>query len=371
MGSCELLISQSLHRIDRRRPAGRNESCHGAGQSQEYRDPSKDQRIVRTTFGPLRQNPTKQETQKNSTRKATNHAARRRAKHNPKHVPARAAQCHANAKLIGSPSHTVGNHAEQPGCGQRQCNERERAEQRRHETSIGIFILTLNPLFQVARLAKYLLIAIDGFHFGAYAIQDRQRRATGADKDLGPHLHTQRKRDIDRRLDCRLEDVRKIAPHAKTYLDYRRLLDDRDIDAVLIATPQHLHAEHFTASLASGKHVYQEKTMAFTVDHAKRMRAAFQHDDGRHTVQIGHQWTSTGAIGDAIKFNTPELMGKITAIHGHMYRNTPHGKPQWSRPIYPDMTPENIIWKSFLGDSRPVDFDANRYINWRLFWDYS
>jgi predicted dehydrogenase len=141
----------------------------------------------------------------------------------------------------------------------------------------------------------------------------------------------------------RLEDVKEIAPNAKTYLDYRRLLDDNDIDAVLIATPQHLHAEHFTAALASGKHVYQEKTMAFTVDHAKRMRAAFQKDAGRHTVQIGHQWTSTGAIGDAVKFNTPELMGKITAIHGHMYRNTPHGKPQWSRPVYPDMTPEKIL----------------------------
>jgi predicted dehydrogenase len=88
-------------------------------------------------------------------------------------------------------------------------------------------------------------------------------------------------------------------------------------------------------------------------------------------VQIGHQWTSTGAVGDAVNFNQPELMGKITAIHGHMYRNTPHGKPQWSRPVYPDMTPENILWKSFLGDSRPVDFDANRYINWRFFWDYS
>jgi predicted dehydrogenase len=169
----------------------------------------------------------------------------------------------------------------------------------------------------------------------------------------------------------RLEDVRKIAPNAKTYLDYRRLLDDKDVDAVLIATPQHLHAEHFTAAIAAGKHVYQEKTMAFTVDHAKRMRAAFQKDAGKHTVQIGHQWTSTGAIPDAMNFNKPELMGKITAIHGHMYRNTPHGKPQWSRPVYPDMTPENIIWKSFLGDSKPVDFDANRYINWRFFWDYS
>ena len=169
----------------------------------------------------------------------------------------------------------------------------------------------------------------------------------------------------------RLEDVKKIAPNAKTYLDYRRMLEDKDIDAVLIATPQHLHCEHFTAALGAGKHVYQEKTMAFTVDHAKRMRAAFQRDAGKHMVQVGHQWTSTGAVADALAFNTPENMGKITAIHAHMYRNTPHGKPQWSRPVYPDMTPENILWKSFLGEAKPVDFDANRYINWRFFWDYS
>jgi predicted dehydrogenase len=169
----------------------------------------------------------------------------------------------------------------------------------------------------------------------------------------------------------RLEDVKKIAPNAKTYLDHRRMLEDKDIDAVLIATPQHLHCQHFVDTLAAGKHVYQEKTMAFTVDHAKRMRGAFQKDAGRHTVQIGHQWTSTGAVADAIAFNKPELMGKITMIHGHMYRNTPHGKPQWSRPVYPDMTPENILWRSFLGDAKNVDFDANRYINWRFFWDYS
>jgi Oxidoreductase family, C-terminal alpha/beta domain len=55
----------------------------------------------------------------------------------------------------------------------------------------------------------------------------------------------------------------------------------------------------------------------------------------------------------------------------HMYRNTPHGKPQWSRPIYPDMTPENVLWNSFQGEARKYDFDPNRYINWRFFWDYS
>jgi predicted dehydrogenase len=169
----------------------------------------------------------------------------------------------------------------------------------------------------------------------------------------------------------RLEEVKAIAPNAKTYLDYRHLLEDKDVDAVLIATPQHLHCEHFTAAIDAGKHIYQEKTMAFTVEHAKKMRAAAQKAGPKRTIQIGHQGTSTGQMPDALSFLKPELMGKITMINGRMYRNTPHGKPQWARPVYPDMTPENIVWKAFLGEAPQRPFDANRYINWRFFWDYS
>jgi len=168
----------------------------------------------------------------------------------------------------------------------------------------------------------------------------------------------------------RLENAKQLAPEAKTYLDYRYLLEDKSIDAVLIATPQHLHCEHFVASLDAGKHVYQEKTMAFSVEHAKRMRAAFQRA-GNRVVQIGHQGCSSGEVTDAANFLATGHVGKITAIHAHMYRNTPHGKPQWSRPVYPDMTPENILWKSFLGEAPQREFDANRYVNWRFFWDYS
>ncbi|MDQ6705979.1 MAG: Gfo/Idh/MocA family oxidoreductase [Acidobacteriota bacterium] len=168
----------------------------------------------------------------------------------------------------------------------------------------------------------------------------------------------------------RLEDTKKVAPDAKTYLDYRYLLDDKSVDAVLIATPQHLHAEHFIASIDAGKHVYQEKTMAFNVADAKRMRAAYGKA-GKRTVQVGHQSCSSGQVADASQFLASGNVGKITAIHAHMYRNTPHDKPQWSRPVSPDMTPEKIIWKSFLGSAPPHDFDANRYINWRFFWDYS
>lgn len=172
----------------------------------------------------------------------------------------------------------------------------------------------------------------------------------------------------------RLEAAKVVAPGAKTYLDYRYLLEDKNIDAVLIATPQHLHAEHFVASMDAGKHVYQEKTMAFTVDHAKQMRAAYERAGGakgKRVVQIGHQSCSSGLMTDAMTMLDGGRVGKITAIHSVMYRNSPHGKPQWSRPVLPDATTENIIWKSFLGQAPDREFDANRFVNWRFFWDYS
>jgi len=168
-----------------------------------------------------------------------------------------------------------------------------------------------------------------------------------------------------------LEAAKSRIPGVKTYLDHRLMLEDHAIDAVLIATPQHLHCEHFVDSIHAGKQVYQEKTMAFTVDHAKRMRAAYLPVKGKQTVQIGHQACSTGQVADALEFLRDGKLGRITAIDAMMYRNTPHGKPQWSRPVYPTMNPENILWKKFLGEAPEVAFDANRYRNWRFFWDYS
>jgi predicted dehydrogenase len=168
----------------------------------------------------------------------------------------------------------------------------------------------------------------------------------------------------------RLEDAGKLVPDAPSYLDHRRLLDDKNIDAIIIATPQHLHSEHFVDSIQAGKHVYLEKAMAFTLDHAKRMRAAHRNAPYQ-TVQIGHQSCSSGQLADALRFLAPGCVGRITALDMHMYRNTPHGKPQWARPVYPDMTARNIQWRAFLGDAPERDFDANRYINWRMFQDYS
>ena len=172
----------------------------------------------------------------------------------------------------------------------------------------------------------------------------------------------------------RLETASGIAPGAAIHRDYRSLLDDPAVDAVIIATPQHLHAQQFCDAIAAGKHVYLEKAMALSVPQAKQMRTVYEADGRRHVVQIGHQACSTGHVTDVRQFLArPEKMGKITAIAMQMHRNTPVNKPQWARPalLTPDLTPDRLDWAAFLGDAPARAFDANRFVHWRYFWDYS
>src|SRR6516165_3234879 len=104
----------------------------------------------------------------------------------------------------------------------------------------------------------------------------------------------------------RLDQAKQIAPKVKTCQEFRELLDDKSIDAVLIATPQHQHALNFVPALQAGKDVYQEKTMAFSPDHARRMRRAYE-GSGR-VVQIGIQSTSGLGFADAQRLATPARM---------------------------------------------------------------
>ena len=165
----------------------------------------------------------------------------------------------------------------------------------------------------------------------------------------------------------RLDEVKAIVPTIKTYKDFRALLDDKSIDAVLIATPQHLHALQFVPSLEAGKDVYQEKTMAFNPDHARRMKKAFAKSD--RVVQVGIQATSAPGLIRIREMATPEKVGSITALHTHHYRNARYGG--WTREIPHDCDPEHVDWKAFEGETNPPhSFDPQRYINWRFFWDY-
>ncbi len=165
----------------------------------------------------------------------------------------------------------------------------------------------------------------------------------------------------------RLDKLKASIPALQTYGDFRKLLDDKSIDAVLIATPQHLHALHFVPAIQAGKDVYQEKTMAFNPDHGKRMRKALE-GSGR-IVQVGVQTTSSPTIGRVREYLKPEHMGMITQLHTFHYRNAPYGG--WKRPLPADCDLQHVDWKAFEGEAKEHPFDPNRVINWRFYWDYS
>jgi predicted dehydrogenase len=165
----------------------------------------------------------------------------------------------------------------------------------------------------------------------------------------------------------RLNEAKAIVPGIATFKDYRALLDDKTIDAVLIATPQHLHALHFVAAIQAGKDVYQEKTMAFNPGHARRMRNALA-GSGR-VVQIGMQMNSGDGIQKVRELVKSGGLGTLTLLETHHFRNEPYGG--WLRQIPPDCNPDHVDWTAFEGEAKHVPFDANRYINWRFFWDYS
>lgn len=171
----------------------------------------------------------------------------------------------------------------------------------------------------------------------------------------------------------RLETAAAGAPGAAAWSNYRALLDDASLDAVVIATPQHLRARMFRDALAAGKHVYVEKALALTLEQAKAMRAAYAATGGRQVVQVGHQACSSGHLRDVASFlSEPGRMGSITALAMQAHRNTPRGKPQWSRPaLLAQLSPASLDWEAFLGDAPRRAFDANRYVHWRWFWDYS
>jgi predicted dehydrogenase len=168
----------------------------------------------------------------------------------------------------------------------------------------------------------------------------------------------------------RHDEARKLAPNATAFTDHRRLLDMKDVDAVLVASPLHCHAGHFIDTLAAGKDLYAEKTMTWSIPEAEACLNASKRAPDR-VIQIGLQHVSTGAFADAKQWMKDGLVGKVTHIETWMSRNTPRGKGQWLRPIPPDCTPDNVNWELFLSGHPQQPFDAHKFINWRLFWEFS
>src|SRR5438094_1944498 len=167
----------------------------------------------------------------------------------------------------------------------------------------------------------------------------------------------------------RRDEASKMVPGIRTFDDHRRLLDMKDLDAVIVASPLHTHARHFLDTLAAGKDLYSEKTMTWSIPEAEQCLNAAKKSD--RIVQIGLQWESSGAFADAKQWIKDGLAGKVTQVESWMSRNTPHGKGQWVRPVPSGCDPQEVNWSAFLNGRPNRPFDGYRLINWRLFWEFS
>jgi predicted dehydrogenase len=165
------------------------------------------------------------------------------------------------------------------------------------------------------------------------------------------------------------DEAKQMAPGIQTLDDHRRLLDMKDIDAAIVASPLHIHARHFLDTLAAGKDLYSEKTMTWSIPEAEKCLAAAKQSD--RVVQIGLQHESSGSLADTRKWIKDGVVGKITQVESWMSRNTPHGKGQWVRKVPPDCTAQNVNWEAFLNGRPDREFDPSKFINWRLYWEFS
>jgi predicted dehydrogenase len=149
--------------------------------------------------------------------------------------------------------------------------------------------------------------------------------------------------------------------------DYRRLLDDRSIDAVFIATPDHWHSRMAIDAVSAGKDVYIEKPMTYTVDEGLDIIAAA--DRHKRILQVGSQGVSGGREAAARELVKSGRLGAITMIRASYHRNSDSGA--WLYPIPPDASPQTVDWKQFLGPAPQKPFSLERFFRWRCYWDYS
>ncbi|MCI0740895.1 MAG: Gfo/Idh/MocA family oxidoreductase [Gemmataceae bacterium] len=161
-----------------------------------------------------------------------------------------------------------------------------------------------------------------------------------------------------------LDQARKLAdPKATAYRDYRRLLENKEIHAVLIASPDHWHVPMTVDAMAAGKDVYVEKPLTHKMSEGKIILDAFAKH--RRVVQIGTQQRSMTHIIRARELVRDGRLGTVHKVHLTWNRNTDRVRrgPQ-------NVDPKRLDWTAFLGNAPKQDFDDYRFRNWRWFWDF-
>jgi len=153
------------------------------------------------------------------------------------------------------------------------------------------------------------------------------------------------------------------------YVDYHDLLADRNVDAVFIMTPEHLHRDMTVAALQAGKHVYIEKPLAHTIEEGFEIVRAWEQSG--KVVQVGTQNRSSSLYKKAKELIDQGMVGPVQYVRAFWYRNSLPNDPAWRYTIPPQATPANTDWNRFLGSAPKRSWSPERYFQWRLYWDYS
>lgn len=154
---------------------------------------------------------------------------------------------------------------------------------------------------------------------------------------------------------------------AKRYRHYQDLLASDDIDAVIIGTPDHWHAQMTIDAAAAGKHVYCEKCMTRTIDETFRMAEAVKKSG--IVFQLGHQSRQQESHIKAKQIVEKNILGKVSLIETTTNRNDPVGA--WVYKIHEEGNPGTIDWDQFQGPApNKVPFSLERFFRWRCWYDY-
>ncbi|WP_422350592.1 Gfo/Idh/MocA family protein [Flagellimonas sp.] len=152
----------------------------------------------------------------------------------------------------------------------------------------------------------------------------------------------------------------------KRYDTYTAMIHSGDVDAVVIATPDHWHAPMSIEALNNNVSVYVEKPMTHTVEETYRLREAARAS--KATFAVGHQHRQTLSFITARDIVEKGTLGHVSLIQTNTNRNDDNGA--WNYDIHEQANPQTIDWEQFLGSAPKVPFNKNHFFRWRKWWAY-
>ena len=235
------------------------------------------------------------------------------------------------------------------------------------QTSTGVaggsIAASIIPLHQPLFAADRAIAPSDRVRFGIIGVGMEGSNLLATAVDL-PGVECVAACDLyDGRHELAKEIVKKSIPTTRRY---QELLDNKEIDAIVMAVPDHWHKQIFVDALAAGKDVYCEKPMSHSVADGVAMVQAAKK--ANRITQIGAQRTSSVLCAKAKELYDSGAIGELSLVEATFGRNSPTGA--WEYPPPPDLSPQNLDWDTWLGTAPKKSFDPYVFARWRCWKEY-